>query len=76
MVLFIPLGILLGLLFRGRCVLLPVLIGTAVSAVVELVQLVGKLGLFEFDDMIYNTAGCLIGVLVGSVITVLFKKKC
>ncbi len=61
--LFIPLGILLGLLFRGRCVLLPVLTGAAVSAVVELVQLVGKLGLFEFDDMIYNTAGCVIGVL-------------
>ena len=66
-VLFVPLGVILALLLPGKGrtgrFWRPVLIGAGVSAVIELIQLVGKLGLFEFDDIIYNTAGCMIGVL-------------
>ena len=67
-VLFVPLGVILALLLPGKGrtgrFWRPVLIGAGVSAAIELIQLVGKLGLFEFDDIIYNTAGCMIGVLL------------
>ena len=73
MVLFVPLGVILALLLPGKGrtgrFWRPVLIGAGVSAVIELIQLVGKLGLFEFDDIIYNTAGCMIGVLAALAVT-------
>jgi len=40
------------------------LIGTAVSAVIETCQLVFRRGLFEWDDMIHNGIGCMIGCVV------------
>lgn len=70
-VLFMPLGMILALLLPGqrengsksRQLWRPVLIGAGISCVIELIQLVGKIGLFEFDDILYNTAGCLLGAL-------------
>ena len=78
-VLFIPLGVILALLMpkqgekgsKSRQIWLPVLIGAGISFAVELIQLVGRLGLFEFDDILYNTAGCLIGVLMVRMIKTL-----
>ena len=80
-VLFIPLGVILALLMpeqgekgsKSRQIWLPVLIGAGISFAVELIQLVGRLGLFEFDDILYNTAGCLIGVLMVRMIKILRK---
>lgn len=76
-VLFIPFGLLLSLvkkrngqekdrdsgveLSTGRIVLT----GFLLSASIEIVQLVFRIGLFEFDDMIGNTVGCLIGAVIG-----------
>ena len=48
-----------------------VLIGFLLSASIEIIQLVFKIGLFEFDDMIGNTIGCLIGAVIGKMV-----KKC
>lgn len=83
-VLFIPLGVLLSLvkkrdgqekdrdsgveLSTGRIVLT----GFLLSALIELIQLLFNIGLFEFDDMIGNTVGCLIGAVIGKLIR---KKK-
>ena len=64
-ILFIPLGLLLYLCFGERWGLKVVLIGFLLSAAIELIQLIFKIGVFEFDDMIGNTIGCLIGALVG-----------
>ena len=64
-ILFIPLGCLLYLCFGKKWGLKVFLIGFLLSVSIEIVQLVFRIGLFEFDDMIGNTIGCLIGAVVG-----------
>ena len=59
--LFVPLGAMLNRLWlRGYVVLIPVLL----SLIIETLQLVLGRGLFETDDIISNSLGGLIGVLV------------
>lgn len=60
--LFAPLGGLLALGgWRKRRI---VLTGALLSVGVEAAQLVFRLGLFEWDDMIHNTLGALLGAVV------------
>jgi glycopeptide antibiotics resistance protein/uncharacterized RDD family membrane protein YckC len=72
--LFVPLGALLRHLGR-RSVVATALAGFAVSLFVELTQLTGNwflypcpYRLFDVDDLIANTAGALVGVLVAPVL--------
>ena len=55
---FVPLGLLLGLDYGWKG--LPV--GMGFSVLIELLQLVTRRGFFEFDDMIHNSLGALLGV--------------
>ena len=71
-ILFIPLGCLLHLCFGEKLGLRVVIAGFLLSALIELIQLTFKIGVFEFDDMIGNTVGCLIGAVIGKLIR---KKK-
>lgn len=64
---FMPLGLLLYLCFGERWGLKVVLIGFLLSASIEIIQLIFRIGLFEFDDMIGNTIGCFIGAVVGKM---------
>ena len=64
-VLFIPFGCLLHLCFGEKLGLRVVIAGFLLSVSIELIQLLFNIGLFEFDDMIGNTVGCLIGAVVG-----------
>ena len=73
-VLFIPLGFLLYLCFGERSGMKVVLIGFLLSASIEIIQLVFKIGLFEFDDMIGNTIGCLIGAVIGKMVEKIKKR--
>ena len=73
-ILFIPFGFLLYLCFGKKWGLKVVLIGFLLSVSIEIVQLVFRIGLFEFDDMIGNTVGCLIGAVVGKATRELKKK--
>ena len=70
--LFIPLGVLLYLCFGEKFGLRVVMAGFLLSVSIELIQLTFKIGVFEFDDMIGNTVGCLIGTIIGKLIR---KKK-
>ena len=63
--LFMPLGVLLYLCFGEKLGLRVVIAGLLLSTLIELIQLTFKIGVFEFDDMIGNTVGCLIGAVVG-----------
>lgn len=67
--LLMPLGILLPFAMdRVKGVWFPLLTGLLVSSCIEICQLVFHLGLFEWDDMIHNTLGCVIGyVIVGKI---------
>ena len=71
-VLFIPFGCLPHLCFGEKYGLRVVIAGLLLSVSIELIQLLFNIGLFEFDDMIGNTIGCLIGAVVGKLIR---KKK-
>ena len=71
-ILFIPLGCLLYLCFGERFDLRVVIAGLLLSVSIELIQLIFNIGLFEFDDMIGNSVGCLIGTVIGKLIR---KKK-
>lgn len=63
--LYVPLGYLLPYVFkwfrknRSRTIF----IGILCSALTENMQLIFKRGCYDFDDMLFNTAGCIIGVL-------------
>ena len=63
-VLFIPIGILLSLLLPLKRIWLAFLLGLIMSSSIELAQLYFHRGLFEFDDIIHNTLGAIIGVIL------------
>lgn len=65
--LLFPMGILLKPLF-GRKIrpFTAFLLGAAVSAAIEVSQLVFRRGLFEWDDMLHNGLGCMLGFMVCS----------
>ena len=73
--LFMPLGVLLYLCFGEKFGLRVVLAGVLLSASIELIQLVFKIGVFEFDDMIGNTIGCLVGSVVGKTTKEIKKRR-
>ena len=74
-ILFMPLGFLLYLCFGERKGIRVVLIGFLLSALIESIQLVFRIGLFEFDDMIGNTIGCWIGAVVGKMVEKMMVKR-
>ena len=67
-ILFAPLGVLLYLCFGEKFGVRVVIAGFLLSVSIELIQLIFKIGVFEFDDIIGNTIGCLVGAMVGKLI--------
>ena len=54
---FIPIGFLLG--HKGWK---SVGISAGISLIIELCQLISRRGLFEFDDIVHNTLGAVVGL--------------
>ena len=63
-ILFIPLGFLLGRLVGWK----GILIAAVMSAAIETIQLIMHLGLFEIDDIIHNTVGAAIGAALHKLV--------
>ena len=65
--LLFPVGFLLPPLFHKK---LPwwsgLLAGLIISAAIEIGQLALCRGLFEWDDMVHNSLGCMLGLLCGN----------
>lgn len=63
--LFVPMGVLYGAIgaLRGKCLKWKYVLytGTMISLIIEILQLILRLGLFEFDDILNNTIGMLLG---------------
>ena len=61
-IVFIPVGMILGSLLRvkGSC-LIVLLIGCGISVTIEALQFWFMRGFSEVDDVMHNTVGCLIG---------------
>ena len=65
MILLLPVGILLPVILDSRLrTSMVFLIGVVISAVIELSQLIFQRGLFEWDDMLHNGFGYMLGCLV------------
>ena len=69
-VLFVPLGALLGLLLGNKNWNRIIFYGALVSTLIELSQLITHRGLWEFDDVFHNCIGCI----VGYALYLLFRK--
>lgn len=68
-ILLLPMGTLLPFAFGKKLKIKKAfLYGFFVSAVIECCQLVFKCGLFEWDDMIHNGIGCMLGDMIGNTI--------
>ena len=63
-IMFIPVGLLLGRLYKWKAI--P--IATGFSLIIELIQLITRRGLFEFDDIIHNTLGAALGCVIVELI--------
>lgn len=62
-VIFIPLGLLLRASFPTIKWWKLLLMGTGLSLMIETWQLIMHKGFCEFDDVMHNTLGCMIGLL-------------
>lgn len=56
-IMFVPVGMLSGLLWKWR----GLWVAAGLSIVIELLQLVTSRGLCEFDDVLHNLIGAVIG---------------
>ena len=61
-VLFMPYGFLASIVSKSKAKWHVLLSGSLLSVAIELTQLITHRGLFEFDDIIHNTLGTLIGI--------------
>ena len=68
---FIPIGVLTGLIWKWRGLLVTV----GLSMGIEVLQLISQRGLCEFDDVIHNTVGAAIGVGIVMIIKTMLGAK-
>ncbi|MGN0436209.1 MAG: VanZ family protein [Wujia sp.] len=68
-IMLFPVGILLPVLCRKKLEWWKGFItGALISAVIEVLQLLLRRGWFEWDDMIHNGLGCMIGCMISGFI--------
>lgn len=75
-ILLLPAGVLLPIIANHKIKWYQALIvGILVSAIIEFSQLIFMRGLFEWDDMIHNGLGCMIGSMVTNYIMNVWRKN-
>lgn len=72
-IMFIPVGLLVGLGFRKLTWKKTILIGFGISFSIEILQFFFKKGLCETDDLIHNLMGCLSGYAIYKITLRLIK---
>lgn len=77
MILFFPAGLLLPFVFHKKILIrYAALLGVSGSAVIECSQLIFCRGLFEWDDMIGNSIGTMIGCIISNqIVQKIWKNK-
>ena len=73
-VLFIPIGVLINFLIPIKRFWISILSSLLFSAGIESMQLILHRGFFEFDDMIHNTFGAILGICVFALVSLSLKK--
>lgn len=72
---FFPVGLLLGLTFQGMSWVKALGIGCCISLGIEILQLILKRGFCELDDVMHNTLGCVMGFGIYRLIYMCASKK-
>lgn len=72
--LFLPIGCMVGLIAPKHKLLAAVLVGLFLSETIECSQLIWHRGTFDVDDLFNNTIGVLLGGLI-MVLTLWIRKK-
>ena len=79
-VVFIPIGLMMGLVFKSANWWKVLMAGMGMSVSIELLQLLFKKGCCETDDVIHNAIGCALGyglyMLVGFVVNRIRTSRC
>ena len=65
---FVPIGVLVGVAFRDMIWKKVLVIGFGLSLGIEVFQFVFRKGLTEVDDVMHNSLGCAIGFLIVAII--------
>ena len=63
-VVFIPVGLLLGIAFKQTTWWKALLLGCGISVAIESLQFFLMRGFSEVDDVLHNTMGCIIGYMM------------
>ena len=71
-VVFVPVGLLAGATFRSMSWKKVLVIGICLSVGIETLQFVFRQGFSEFDDVMHNTLGCLIGYGIMTILRIIF----
>ncbi len=66
-VVFVPVGLLLGIAFKQMTWWKALLIGCSISVTIESLQFFFMRDFSEVDDVMHNTLGCLIGYGIYSI---------
>lgn len=74
-ILLLPAGVLYQI-SSGKSVKRAALLGFCISVTIEVLQLVLRRGLFEFDDIFHNTLGCAAGAYFIKIAVRKFSKVC
>lgn len=61
---FVPIGFALSVIFKKHRVIIPLLISFSLSLCIEICQLLLHSGVFELDDLFNNTLGAVIGIIL------------
>ncbi len=73
---FVPMGIFLPKLFQKCRKILPVaIISLEVSLLIEVTQLVTRIGSFDVDDLLLNTLGGILGYIIYRIIAGFTRKS-
>lgn len=75
LVMLMPIGLILPVLFRRVQLLKTLLAGFLFSFLIEGLQLITRRGFFEIDDLIHNTLGVLLGYGLYSILN-LAERRC
>ena len=72
-IVFIPVGMILGSLLRVKgSWLVALLIGSSISISIEALQFWFMKGFSELDDVMHNTVGCIMGYIIYSILVRIF----
>ena len=71
-IVFIPVGLLLGCAFKQTTWWKALLIGCSISITIEALQFWFIKGFSEVDDVMHNTVGCIVGYIIYSILVRIF----